>query len=88
MDLSPHSLSAVFNLWIVTPLKITKGSPETIRKRRYLHYNSYQYQNYRYEVSTEIILWRVGTTAFPHANPLTVSAILDALPSFVPQREL
>ena len=39
--------AAVLNLWVVTGSNDPfTGSPETIRKHRYLHYDSYQHQNY------------------------------------------
>ena len=45
------------NLWVTTPLKsqmtFAQGSTKIIRKHRYLHYDSQQWQNDSYEVATK-----------------------------------
>lgn len=54
------SRAAVFNSWITTSLgwmTLSQGLPETIRKHRYLPYDSQQYRNDSYKVAVEIILW-------------------------------
>jgi hypothetical protein len=45
----------VFLRGMVDTMTFSQGSAKTMRKHRYLHYNSEQEQNYSYEIATEII---------------------------------